>query len=183
MIQAFIVYGPRNREFYVHVGDDGGIVATSEEIEQFVKRDWLPVKKKMEEKFGWKVEAVARVSAAPKPCPVPRPWVGPRGEIKGVRYPAPDVRVRGLWESIPFARRPADVESEEQPWSFPSKTVTIGADLGAISMTPAPELTKLVEMIEHLQRMVYEATCVPRPMMVPASALLAGGVIKRDVSA
>jgi hypothetical protein len=73
MVDTFIVYGPRKSEFYVHVGDDGGIAFASAEIEQFTGRDWLPVKKKFEEAFKWKVEAVARVSAAPNPRPAPRP--------------------------------------------------------------------------------------------------------------
>lgn len=137
MVSTFIVYGPRNREFYVHVGEDGGIVDASQEIEQFVKRDWIPVRKKFEEQFHWRVKSVAQVTSASIRRP-PEP-------------PAP------YFPRIPIAR---GIESEEDLWRYPVDRCPVvkANDFSGMTFSVNPPINeeKLIASIAQIERLMKE---------------------------
>ena len=157
MTDAFFVYGPHDRGLYVHV-EGGGIKDASPEIEQFIGRDWPPVRRKMEETFGWRVVHVMTASAIGKPRPVGSSsgtvWEsqGPGKPPKEVPY-CPVIRpagkrngqIRRILDAMAIAKPPADVESEEQQWQFPP---------------PDAKLSVWMDEWAEIEKQVYDAISI-----------------------
>jgi len=177
MVSVFMVYGPRSREFIVHV-TGGGITFTSPEIEQFVGRDWEPVRRKFVEAFKWRVEPVGDFSSVGKPrapvCPVPLPPL-PSEQERMSR------NMRGRLGAMPIAGSPR-VESEKPLWKYPSDIGTVIEESRPITHEAWRSLDDYVREMERLKRDIIEATCIPARIVKydPESGMKIQGVSREE---